>query len=656
MNIKNQLQLLSLCLLISLPIKAQLTPQQAIKGMMRGINIGNTMESPTEGSWGNPPLKKQAFTDYKNAGLTAIRIPITWDAHVSKSLPYAIDSVWLNRVDSVVTWGLAQKLFIIINMHHESWIKKSYTDANKARFDSIWNQIATRFKDKSDSLIFEMINEPEPLSQTNVNELNKKTLATIRKTNPTRIVLFSGHSWSNSDHLVSAAIPNDTDKYLMEYYHSYDPYPFGLEGPGTYGSDNDINTTRNKFKQVADWSAKYGIPVILGEYAYNVKCDYNSRMCAYATVVDLALQYGVGTFAWDDGSNFTMYNRKTGVFNEIKDIVINTYNESPNKLTIGNYADTLIKLKWNNRTTNIDSISIERKIGDGSFSVIAKVDSLTTQFIDNTVKTGVTYTYRLKTNLKDSVEIQSWPVKLNNAAVVRKTYLTAGNPVPGTIEAENFDIGIEGLTYHDVDIENIDGKYRVGNGVDIAYANTKYFISHNEVGEWQEYTINVANTAMYKIDAYIAADTAGGMFSIQFDNNKTLTFSCIKTTNLETFAKVTDSVELTAGTHIMRVTIVQKTEFNINRYVFSGGNVSSIKDLVDNSITVFPNPALDKLVLQNVEKPSKVCIYNMSGHLVFEKNIIPGENILSIEKLKSGVYSIKCTNAVNSFCTKFVKK
>ena len=251
------------------------------------------------------------------------------------------------------------------------------------------------------------------------------------------------------------------------------------------------------------------------------------------------------------------------------------------------------------------------------FSVFAKVDTSTTQFIDNTVKTGETYTYLPENNLKDSVEIQSWPIKLNNAAVVRKAYLAAGNSVPGTIEAENFDIGIEGLTYHDADIENIDGKYRVGSGVDIAYANTKYLYSHNEVGEWQEYTINVANPAMYKIDAYIAADTAGGMFSIQFDDSKTLNFSCIKTTNLQTFAKVTDSVELTAGTHIMRVTIVQKPEFNINRYVFSGGDVSSIKGLQDNGITVFPNPALDKLVLQNVEKPSKVCIYNMSGHLVF---------------------------------------
>jgi len=46
-------------------IKAQLTPQTAVKGIMRGINIGNTMESPVEGTWGNPPVQEYAFDDYK---------------------------------------------------------------------------------------------------------------------------------------------------------------------------------------------------------------------------------------------------------------------------------------------------------------------------------------------------------------------------------------------------------------------------------------------------------------------------------------------------------------------------------------------------------------------------------------------------------------
>src|SRR5665647_3738476 len=65
--------------------KAQLNPQDAAKAMMRGINIGNTMDPPTEGTWGNPPITSHAFRDYKNAGFNAIRIPITWGVHISKT-------------------------------------------------------------------------------------------------------------------------------------------------------------------------------------------------------------------------------------------------------------------------------------------------------------------------------------------------------------------------------------------------------------------------------------------------------------------------------------------------------------------------------------------------------------------------------------------
>jgi len=122
-----------LMLWLAVGVKAQLSPQDAAKGMTRGINIGNTMEPPTEGAWGNPPLQEHAFDDYKNAGFTAVRIPITWDGHTSTTSPYAINSAWLARVEQVVDWGLQRGLLITINAHHETWLKTSYTAANVAR-------------------------------------------------------------------------------------------------------------------------------------------------------------------------------------------------------------------------------------------------------------------------------------------------------------------------------------------------------------------------------------------------------------------------------------------------------------------------------------------------------------------------------------------
>jgi len=395
----------------SLEIEAQLTPQTAVKGMMRGINIGNTMEPPAEGTWGNAPVQEYAFDDYKNAGFTSIRIPITWNGHTATKMPYAINKSFIDSIEQIVDWGLKRKLLIIINAHHESWIKNSYTADNKARFDSIWSQISVRFKEKSDSLLFEIINEPYPISQTNNNDLNARILSIIRKTNPTRIVIFSGNQYSNSSELLTAKIPDVNDKYLIGYYHSYDPYPFGLLGPGTYGSASDINTTKAKFDQVTNWSTKNNIPVILGEFGAMKKCDYNSRMTYYATIADQALKHGVAFFAWDDNGDFPIYSRTPGVWNEIKDILIYTDVTSPNQFKSIFMDTTKVKLNWNNRTSVNDSIIVDRGINSATgLTQFARLSPTASQFIDSTVLRGSVYYYRLRTKNSNS-NIYSYPIR-----------------------------------------------------------------------------------------------------------------------------------------------------------------------------------------------------------------------------------------------------
>lgn len=135
-------------------------------------------------------------------------------------------------------------------------------------------------------------------------------------------------------------------------------------------------------------------------------------MCAYATVVDQGLSHGVPLFVWDDGGNFPIYNRTTYGFNEIKDILIHTYKESPNKMKISAYADSSIRIQWTNRTTENDSIIVERKVDAGNFIYFTKVLQTASEFVDSTTSIGKTYYYRLKANLKDSIEIQSYPVML----------------------------------------------------------------------------------------------------------------------------------------------------------------------------------------------------------------------------------------------------
>lgn len=253
--------------------KVYLTPQEMIPDMMRGINLGNTLEPPQEGGWNNGLVQEYYFDDYKIAGFSTVRIPVRWDEHTENTPPYAVDEDWMDRVEQVVDWGLERDFFIILNTHHEEWIKEDFSQENKARFDSIWVQISERFSDKSSKLLFEMINEPFGLNKIQVDELNYKTLRTIRKTNPTRVVIYSGRDYTGLDFMIEAEILQDD--YLMAYFHSYGPWSFAGQGQGTWGTPSDIASIKSEFERAANWSMQNNIPVMVSEFGAVNSTDYN---------------------------------------------------------------------------------------------------------------------------------------------------------------------------------------------------------------------------------------------------------------------------------------------------------------------------------------------------------------------------------------------
>ena len=141
--------------------------------------------------------------------------------------------------------------------------------------------------------------------------------------------------------------------------------------------------------------------------------DYNSRMCYYGTVTQQALAHNISFQAWEDGGQFKFYNRADHTWNEVKDILIHTYKESPNKLTISAAANTSIKIQWKNNTSGSDSIVIERKVSpSANFVSIASVAPAATVFIDTTTSAGTAYYYRLSVNVKDSIIAQSYPIRM----------------------------------------------------------------------------------------------------------------------------------------------------------------------------------------------------------------------------------------------------
>lgn len=129
--------------------------------------------------------------------------------------------------------------------------------------------------------------------------------------------------------------------------------------------------------------------------------------------------------------------------------------------------------------------------------------------------------------------------------------------VPGTIEVENYDTGGEGVAFHDPTPSNQNRVYRA-DAVGIAPttdAGRGYLLAWNAPGEWLNYSVNVAATAVYTLDIRFAT-LNGGTVHLSVDGQTASHEIRLRSTGgwntWQTFS--TPGIQLTAGQHVLRLT------------------------------------------------------------------------------------------------------
>jgi endoglucanase len=295
----------------------------------RGVNMGNMLEAPIEGEWGET-VQAEYFTLIKNKGFNTVRIPIRWSNHALTASPYTIDLAFFTRVDQVVGWALAQNLNVIINIHHYQDIMDDPT-GQKPRFIELWKQIATRFKDYSPTLYFELLNEPNGGSMTASvwNGIIAETVTAIRAidTTPNHTIIIGGINWNNAYSLNDLQIPEVTK--VMATFHFYSPFSFTHQGAewanpipptGVKWPGDDVQgacqAIRDELDVVKDWSQAHGnIPVLLGEFGAYSKGDIQSRANWTAYVRKQAETRGFYWTYWEFCAGFGVYDNDNRQWN-----------------------------------------------------------------------------------------------------------------------------------------------------------------------------------------------------------------------------------------------------------------------------------------------------------------------------------------------------
>lgn len=366
-----------------------LTALEATRLMGNGINLGNTLEAcdnnvgiktntplSYETHWGQPKTTQAMIDGMKAAGFDTIRIPVAWMTNATHLYEgdYTIDADYMDRVEEVVRYARKAGMYVIINDHWDGgWYGMFGSESAETRalameaYKGMWQQIAERFRDYSDYVIFESANEElggrfdenSPLYCSDsvvtyltdderyalTNEINQTFVDVVRATggnNATRFLLIAGYSTDiNQTCDDRFQMPKDTaDSKLMVSVHYYDPWSY-------CGASSAVSAT--KWGKVSDYEymdqqlakmtkfTEAGYGVVIGEYgALPCSDGLKDNTLAYHTAfLDACTKYNLTNCLWDCSG---LYKRVSQTFAD--DDILAMYQEKRQANEEGqDYAD-----------------------------------------------------------------------------------------------------------------------------------------------------------------------------------------------------------------------------------------------------------------------------------------------------------------------------
>ncbi len=145
--------------------------------------------------------------------------------------------------------------------------------------------------------------------------------------------------------------------------------------------------------------------------------------------------------------------------------------------------------------------------------------------------------------------------------------------IPGTLEAENYDVGGQNQSYYDASSTN-EGKVYREDRVDVVAVTGGYAVGYTQTGEWLEYTVNVADDGAYDFDATVSSGLDGSSFRLFLDGVAISdTVKIAKGEDWVTYGSVKGTTtDLKAGAHILKIAITGSYG-NIDKIVFSSKEV-----------------------------------------------------------------------------------
>jgi endoglucanase len=285
-----------------------------VKQMRRGVNIIGY--DPIWQDFGKRRFKQVYFKKLADAGFQTVRVNLQAFRHMDAM--NRLDPTWLKTLDWVVDHATANGLTVILD-EHDFTVCGQDAALCHTKLIAFWQQIAPRYKDEPNSVIFEILNEPnQAITPAGWNTLLNDALTIIRASNLERNVVIGPAMWNSGSMLEKLLLP-PSDQHIIVTIHYYSPMRFTHQGAPwnketaqlsgvTWGTDADKQAVEKDFDGVERWSEASGRPILLGEFGAYDKADMDSRARYTSFVARTAESHGWAWTYWQFDSDFILYD------------------------------------------------------------------------------------------------------------------------------------------------------------------------------------------------------------------------------------------------------------------------------------------------------------------------------------------------------------
>jgi endoglucanase len=319
----------------------RLTAFKRARSLDNGVSVSWLEQTWSKDMLNSNPLKTSDYELMKKLGFKSIRLPVAFTHFEGQQVP--LEQV-LARVDEVWKRCKQYGFKLIVDYHYGNFKDDNYL-TETPKIINLWEKLAKRYINEShDGLFFEIYNEPPHMDPKIWKDAAYNIVNAIHKVDRNRTLLV-GASNFNSIYELSRFV-RLADENVIYVFHFYEPFFFTHQGAswvgdqvattgvsfpynekkfptlnpktkGTWGEtnyyqyrkDGNERSVKDKLQIVKNWSAKYYVPVICGEYGvYKEYTDPDSR-CRYIKAVRKNLKaLNISGILWDYNSNFSIFN------------------------------------------------------------------------------------------------------------------------------------------------------------------------------------------------------------------------------------------------------------------------------------------------------------------------------------------------------------